>query len=337
MPANKSALLRYRIIDSCLTNSLKKYPSMEFIIGKIEEQLDTTLSNSMFTKDIENMRDLYSAPIKYIRAHKGYSYTEPDFSIASFPLSHDEIEALDFSTALLQQLKHTRLFHHFETAINKVIEGYRISKILGKSETQFLQVEESVKTEGSQWLETLLQSITHKKCLQVLYQGYGRDEKVHILSAYLLKEYRNRWYAAGYSTSAKNILILALDRIKNIQSSKEKYISNNTFSPADFFKYSFGITQVHDAKAEQVDLLFTPYQSAYILSQPLHHSQQTIKNDENGLHVQLKVYITQELIMCILSYAAQVKVLGPKNLVKQIGDEVKEMGELYGKKKVVGK
>ena len=104
---------------------------------------------------------------------------------------------------------------------------------------------------------------------------------------------------------------------------------NNTFSPADFFKYSFGITQVHDAKAEQVDLLFTPYQSVYILSQPLHHSQQIIKNDENGLHVQLKVYITQELIMSILSYASEVKVLGPAKLVKQIIEEVSEMGKLY--------
>ena len=337
MPANKSALLRYRIIDSCLTNGLRKYPTMKFIIKKIEEQLETTLSNSMFTKDIENMRNIYSAPIEYIRKQKGYCYTEPDFSISTFPLSHDEIEALDFSTALLQQLKHTRLFHHFENAINKVIEGYRISKILGKSETQFLQVEEPVKTEGSQWLEPLLQSITQKECLQVVYQGYGKDEKVHVFSAYLLKEYRNRWYAAGYSTSAKNILILALDRIKNIQPSKEKYLINDSFSPADFFKYSFGITQVHDAKAEQVDLLFTPYQAAYILSQPLHHSQQTIANDKNGLHIRLKVYITQELIMCILSYAAQVKVLGPKNLVKQISDEVKEMGELYEKKKVAGK
>ena len=337
MPANKSALLRYRIIDSCLTNGLRKYPTMKFIIKKIEEQLETTLSNSMFTKDIENMRIIYSAPIEYIRKQKGYCYTEPDFSISTFPLSHDEIEALDFSTALLQQLKHTRLFHHFENAINKVIEGYRISKILGKSETQFLQVEEPVKTEGSQWLEPLLQSITQKECLQVVYQGYGKDEKVHIFSAYLLKEYRNRWYSAGYSTSAENILILALDRIKNIEPSKEKYLVNDSFSPADFFKYSFGITQVHDAIAEQVDSLFTPYQAAYILSQPLHHSQQTITNDKNGLHIRLTVYITMELIMSILSYAAQVKVLGPKNLITKISEEVKKMGRLYEKKKVDSK
>ena len=331
MPANKSALLRYRIIDSCLTNPMRKYPSMEYIIQKIEEQLDTTLSNSMFTKDIENMRTIYTAPIQYIRAEKGYCYTEPDFSISSFPLSHEEIEALDFSTALLQQLKHTRLFHHFETAINKVIEGYRISKILGKSETQFLQVEEPVKTEGSQWLEPLLQSITQKKCLKVIYQPFGREEKQHIFSGYLLKEYRNRWYTVGYSATAKNILVLALDRINDISDCKDKYRVDDSFSPADFFKYSFGITQVHDAKAEKVVLLFTPYQAQYILSQPLHHSQQILSNDKKGLKVQLQVYITHELIMCILSYAAEIQVLAPAKLVKQIGEEVREMGELYGR------
>ena len=209
MPANKSALLRYRIIDSCLTNPMRKYPSMEYIIQKVEEQLNTTLSNSMFTKDIENMRILYSAPIQYMRAKKGYCYTEADFSISSFPLSYAEIEALDFSTALLQQLKHTRLFHHFETAINKVIEGYRISKIMGKSETEFLQVEEPVKTEGGHWLEPLLQSITHQKCLNIVYHSFGKNEKNHIFSVYLLKEYRNRWYVVGHSATANNILILA--------------------------------------------------------------------------------------------------------------------------------
>lgn len=332
MPANKSALLRYRIIDACLTNSLRKYPTMEYIIEKIEAQLGTTLSNSMFTKDIEGMRNLYSAPLEYNRAHKGYCYTEEGFSINSFPLSHDEIEALDYSTALLQQLKDTPMFHHFETAINKVIEGYRISKILGKSEKQFLQVEEPVRSEGSQWLEPLLKGITTKRCLQVQYHGFGRPEKMHAFSAYLLKEYRNRWYAIGYSTTAKNILVLALDRIKNITNCKEKYTSDNDFDPAAFFEYSFGITQVHGARAEKVELVFTPYQAQYILSQPLHHSQKIISNNENGLHVQLSVYITRELIMSILSYAENVKVLAPKKLIKEIKGAIEAMGKHYDKK-----
>ena len=78
MPANKSALLRYRFIDTCLTNTLRKYPSMRFIVESVEEQQGKTLSSSMFTKDIENMRKMFSAPIKYNREEKGYCYLEQE-------------------------------------------------------------------------------------------------------------------------------------------------------------------------------------------------------------------------------------------------------------------
>ena len=108
-----------------------------------------------------------------------------------------------------------------------------------------------------------------------------------------------------------------------------KYVSVHDFTPADFFKYSFGITQLNDGKAETVELLFKPLQAPYILSQPLHHSQHIISNDEDGLRIRMKVYITQELIMCILSYAANVKVLAPKKLLLEITGHIKEMGTSY--------
>ena len=170
---------------------------------------------------------------------------------------------------------------------------------------------------------------TDKNCLKVLYHGFGRPEKEHVFSAYLLKEYRNRWYTVGYSATGKNILILALDRINDIKRSTEKYIVDNEFTPASFFEYSFGITQVHAAKAEKVELLFTPQQAPYIESQPLHHSQQSLSNDDKGLHIRMKVYITRELIMSILYYGADAKVLAPKKLISQIRDHIEEMVKMY--------
>jgi predicted DNA-binding transcriptional regulator YafY len=247
MPVNKSALLRYRVIDACLTNHLRPYPSLDFIITKIEEQLDTSLSASMFNKDIQQMKRIYGAPIKYDRYHHGYCYAEPGFSIKEFPLTHDEIEALDFSTALFQQLKGTKMFQQFENAINKVIEGYRISKIINKSESQILQIEEPLRTEGNHWLEIILKSITEKNCLNITYKGFGKPEKEHELSAYLLKEYRNRWYVVGHSGKAKRILVFALDRINNIALSKSKYVAGDNVIPSEFFNYSLGITQIHEA------------------------------------------------------------------------------------------
>jgi predicted DNA-binding transcriptional regulator YafY len=138
---------------------------MEVIVKKIEQQLEVSISDSLFSKDIKQMKRIYSAPIKYDRFHNGYCYTEPDFSIREFPLTHEEIEALDFSTALFHQLKGTRLFQQFENAINKVIEGYRISKIIGRSELQILQVEEPLKNETTNWLELILRAIVEKRAI----------------------------------------------------------------------------------------------------------------------------------------------------------------------------
>jgi len=331
MPVNKSALLRYRIIDSCLTNSQHRYPTTAYIIKKIGEQLDNGLSPSMFNKDIQQMKNVYNAPIKYDRNRNGYCYTEPDFSIKEFPLTHDEIEALDFSTALLQLVKGTKMFQQFESAINKVIEGYRISKIIGKSENQILQVEEPLKSPGNEWLEVILKSILQKQCLKIIYKGYGRDEKEHEFSAYLLKEYRNRWYAVGFSEKSKQVLVLALDRIKAIVASAGKYVPGDDFIPANFFNYSLGITQVHNAKPQRIVLSFTPQQADYLLSQPLHHSQNVIEQTDKAIKIELNVYLTHELKMMILSYGENVTVLQPSALRNEVKACIKSMAELYRK------
>lgn len=318
MPANKSALIRYRIIDGCLTNTLRKYPTIEDIQDKIQDQIGDEISISMINKDFAEMKRIYNAPIRYCRSNKGYFYSEPDFSIKEFPLTHQEIEALDFSTALLNQLKGTILLEQFENAINKVIEGYRINKVLGKSEKHLIQMEEGVKVEGTKWIGMILQAITHKEVLSTNYQPFDREAKVHLLSPYLLKEYRNRWYVIGHSGRVDKVLVMALDRIMNLQKCNAAFVLNACFNPESFFKYSFGITQVQDAAPEQVVLSFTPYQAPYILSQPLHHSQKIRLRNEYEVQVELTVYITAELVMTILGYGDQVRVLQPQGLKDKI-------------------
>jgi predicted DNA-binding transcriptional regulator YafY len=329
MPVNKSAVLRYRIIDECLTNTMRKYPSKDFIIEQIEEKTGKEISASMLDKDIKGMKEMYGAPIAFDRLKKGYYYTQDGFSIKEFPLTNEEIEALDFSTALLGLLKGTGMLEHFGSAINKVIEGYRLSKVIGKPESDILQVEEPLKSTDARWLETILKAILERNALAIVYQGFGKEAKDHDLSPYLLKEYRNRWYVIGYSSRAENVLVMALDRIKEINQSKAKYISDANFSPSDFFKYSIGITQVHGLQPQEVILSFTPLQSQFILSQPLHHSQQVIMETADEVRIRLKVYLTHELTMLILSYGPEVRVLGPADLRDKIKNLLIKNKELY--------
>ena len=97
----------------------------------------------------------------------------------------------------------------------------------------------------------------------------------------------------------------------------------------EFFKYSFGITQIHEAKPEKVVLQFTAYQAPFVLNQPLHHSQKVLKQNEDVVEIEYHVYITTELIMTILSYGKEVKVLQPQTLKDKIKATVQEMAAQY--------
>lgn len=328
MPLNKNAYLRYRVIDQCLTNSMKPFPNKEYIREKLEEVVGR-VSVSSIEKDFGKMKELFNAPIEFNRLKKGYCYTEPDFSIKEFPLTQEEITALDFTTGILQALKSTPIFSKVEGAIDKVISGYRVGKLLGKSEEELIQVEAPVNVGGGQWIEPIYMAIIHKAPLLIRYAPFDRDEKTHHLSPYLLKEYRNRWYVIGHSDRAEAVLVFALDRIQDINPSPEKWIKNQEFDPHTYFKYSFGITQIHNEKPKKVVLSFSPQQANYILTQQLHPSQKIIRQNQKEVRIELNVFLTQELLMMILGYGTGVKVISPKKLVDDVREQVKTMMKNY--------
>jgi predicted DNA-binding transcriptional regulator YafY len=332
MPYNKSAVLRYQIIDDILSSKQlgPDAKTKEAIISTIESRLGITLSESMFHKDINSMRSIYSAPLEFDRYNKCYCYTQPDFSIKGLALTDEEKESLSLALAILEQLKGTQLFQHFGNAINKVIKGCRMSEFLGKSEKQILQVEEPSPGAGEKWVDAILKNIVEgKKGLCIHYEPYDRDPKIHEFSPYLVKEYRNRWYTIGYSERASSVIVLALDRIKKIEPGNNKFVFNSDFKPEEYFKYSMGITQIHEAKPEIVELSFSPDQLHYVLSQPWHASQQIIRKKGQETVIRLQVYLTHELTMAILSCGPHVKVLKPARLVKTIKNTIEKMKERY--------
>lgn len=56
----------------------------------------------------------------------------------------------------------------------------------------------------------------------------------------------------------------------------------------------------------------------YIKTQHLHHTQKTVREDETGLVITLKLIPNPELTQLILSYGAEVKVLKPVSLQEGI-------------------
>ena len=57
MPLNKEAYLRYKIIDDCISNKRKPYPSMEDIMVACEERIGKSFTISTIQKDIKAMKE----------------------------------------------------------------------------------------------------------------------------------------------------------------------------------------------------------------------------------------------------------------------------------------
>jgi predicted DNA-binding transcriptional regulator YafY len=330
MPANKYALLRYRIIDRYLTNSAKAYPSKEDLREACEESLYGSIgehiSISTIEKDLWAMRnesDLgYYAPIEYDKTEKGYFYSEEGYTIQDISLSDGELEAIQLAANTLNQFRHIPIFSDYEQAIDKILNRLTISPQMDDDNRPIIQFESSPSSEGQEHLATLLKAIQGRFCIQIGYQKFsGTTSKTYAVNPYLLKEYRNRWYLIAHEKKRNDYLTFGLDRIVSLEITDERYEADEDFDSDRFFMHSIGITE-HGNSPQKVLIRLGKVQGQYLLTQPLHHSQKLAQQNADYFTFEYHVLITHELLQFILGLGSEALVLEPLELREKIIAEI---------------
>lgn len=334
MPANKEAFIRYRIIDRLLRNKRKTYPSMLDFIEEMEENLGKTFSDSTIQKDIKAMKQDsllgYMAPIKWSKREGGYYYSDENFTISEIPLSEKDVDSLEFAATVLQQFKGIKMFSDFEATVDKIFNAINVNTLLTEDEIEdTIQFEKVPYFKGSNLIGKILPHIKDRNCIDINYQKFdSEDSRTHTIHPYLLKEYRNRWYLIGMNDKNGYINTFGLDRINYVEQNERLFKFHENFSSHNYFKHAFGIT-TFEGKAEEVVLSFNKIQKAYVLTQPLHESQEVLSETDNELVVKLNVGLTVELIMSILSFGENVKVVSPESLKTQIKERMMKAMKAY--------
>jgi len=341
MPANKFALLRYRVIDRCLTNKGRRFPSREDLRQACEEALygsgGDAISLSTIDKDIFAMKNenelAYLAPIAFNRYEGGYYYEDENYSISQFSLNEEDLQAIRFATATLDQFRHVPIFKQYESAIEKIINRVNISPNPDDvSLERYIQFEKSTVSRGNDLLGPLLNSIQSKKSIRIQYRKFTDDElKAYELHPYLLKEYHNRWYLIAKDAGSGKVRTFGLERVEYFEVESTKFVPDKSFDPDVFFKYSIGITEMK-SKPQEVRLRFKSVSGKFLKTQPIHPSQTVLHDDHRGIEFLLKVLITQELISFILSYGDNVQVLKPEGLRTQVKNVLESSLKHYSDK-----
>jgi predicted DNA-binding transcriptional regulator YafY len=331
----KNAQIRYRVIDRCLRNEYKPYPSKEDLRQACEEALfgsvfRENISDSTIEKDIFAMRMEQDAPIKYSKKNLGYFYEDPNYSINETPLSNEDLDAIRFAANTLIQYKDIDMFKQFGFAIDKIFDRVTISdNPEAKDISNLVQFETAISVKGNELLAPILQAIRIKKIIQFEYISFQTNKKkVRRVVPFMLKEYRNRWYTITYDCVKDSIITYALERIENFEETPETFTKSIKFSPEKFFKNAIGITA---NESEPMKIIFKAdnIASKYIISQPFHQSQEVLKEGKNKTTFSLEVIQSEELIRSFLSYGGEIEIVEPQELRSEIINRLKKMCDNY--------
>lgn len=323
MPSNKNAYVRHRFIDSLLRNN--DYVKTNEIIDKLYERHDISVGTTTINKDIRDMRMELHAPIEYSNQEKAYYYPDDvDDIFPSIELKDDELNALLFYTKTLAHYKDIGIFKEFTNAIDKVLDAVKIEASQQKASKRIIiQPENFPKFQGSDLIPEIISGFDTNLKFQFKYLKHNSDEiKKHKVTPILLKEYDHLWYLIGKIEGKEYVTIFALDRIFNFMLTEIICEEIIDFDSDKYFNHAFGIS-VPEGEVEEVVLQFDSWRGKYLISSPIHKSQQLVKEENDKMIFTFKVIPFHELHSKILSYGSSVKVLQPESLRLNIQEILK--------------
>jgi predicted DNA-binding transcriptional regulator YafY len=333
MPLTKNSFIRYQIIDACLRNRQRPFPTLEGLLEKCRERLDRNISKSAIEKDIRAMRELpepgYYAPIAYDRLNRGYCYTDSEYSISNIRVKDADIDAIEFAARILRQFRGFPIVGRYAEAIDRILDVVDVRRLISQEELEeYVQFETPVYVEGSGFIEQVISAIKERKALQIDHQSFNRAESSRrIVHPCLLKEYRNRWYLVGLDDEIREIRTFGLDRIKSLEISMIPF-RRPDFSPKEYFRHTIGM--IAPQEPPPVILLeFRKQQARYLLTQPIHASQQVVRETDETVVFSFEVHPTYEFISFILGYGKDVIVVSPPSLKDELKRVIGKMQDSY--------
>ncbi len=281
-------LLRYIHIVNRVSKSPATFKEIDDYLTRQSAFQDYkfNISQRQFLRDLKKIGSILEIEIYYDPRQGVYLINEAEFS----ELSRRRLEAFDFFNALKIGDSTSRLIHF-----------------------------EKRRPQGTENLFGVLHAIKNNLQINFTYQKFWEEQStersVHPLA---LKEFKNRWYLLSKDMKDGAIKTFALDRLTTLDITPIKFKPSPDFDIEEQFRYCFGIISPTDEEPQEIILSFTPFQGKYIKSLPLHESQKILIDDKNELRIKLKLFVTHDLIMELLSFGDNMKVLQPDSLISHI-------------------
>lgn len=328
MAQTRNAQLRYRVLDRCFRNrvSPKTFDELKDEINEVFRDLvddHFEISDRTLREDIRIMRDScgFNAPIVARRVGNGqyrYYYYDPKFSIFKTALSEQDVDTLQSTIEMLGRYRGLP-----STAwLEEIISSLELRFDLKVSHKQLVAFEQNAELKGLEHLSALIDATMNKQTLDITYRSYRGNENTYVISPYYMKQYNGRWFLFGLDNTKSRLMNMALDRIVSFKSSAEDFAPNQNIDFDTYFDDIIGVTIPDaDVKKETIVLRFSEARYPYVISKPIHPSQEII--DPESHTISICVRPNRELYQRLFSFIPDVEVVSPEWIRKEVAERLK--------------
>ena len=256
----------------------------ELHFGRGEE-----LGERTFHRYKDAVMELFDIEIKYDRVRRGYVVAD-----------REGIDNMGMRKWLIQTFSVNNILHESQELKNRILL-------------------ENVPS-GQQHLTTIVDAMREGVKLSMTYQSFGAENPTTFdVEPWCVKLFEQRWYMLGNSDKLR---IHALDRIKALEPTEHKFKLPKKFDAEEFFNDYYGII-INDDEFDicPVALKVDSWQSKYLRTLPLHHSQVEVERTEEYSIFEYRLCPSFDFRQKLLSMGVAVEVLAPTKLIAKVREE----------------
>ena len=181
---------------------------------------------------------------------------------------------------------------------------------------------------GGELMPYLLNAIRNSHTVEFNYTLVRQDNTVShkTVEPYFLKESLHRWYLIGKDEG--QIKVFGLDRITGLTVNEDKeFQKDGDIDPRTMFRDSFGIWDDPNMPVEDIILSYSPLDGRFLKTLPLHHSQEILADNDSEFKIKVRLRITNDFVMELLSRSNSLTVIEPVSLRERVSAIYKEAGK----------
>lgn len=182
---------------------------------------------------------------------------------------------------------------------------------------------------GEKFLTTFIEAMRDGVVLEMTYQSFYKPApSTFAIETYCLKMFRQRWYVVALSRGHNQLRVYALDRIKELKPTSEKYILPPDFDGEAYFKDTYGVSGM-EYQPQPIEIKVVAIEANYFRTLPLHHSQEEIERNENFSIFRYNIIPSFEFTQELLKQGPNLEILSPQWYRDEFAEKIAEIHKIY--------